>query len=160
MSETKKVKMEISKKAANKKIDNAKSEAAHKKFKEFSEELENKVYLVEGDHKHLLNFLSDEAKWTSHEALGVIRAYEDIQDAHKKNSKQLFLSALAIEALAYYISNKSGQGLEQARSFRDNIFIPINNAMSSINEDRKKLEALQLDWASASQGIELEEDER
>ena len=76
----------------------------------------------------------------------------------KKNKKELFLGGLCVEAVAYYISKASGTGLIAAKQFKDNLFMPINEVMAAIQEDKKTAEGLQLEWAAAAQGVEVEGD--
>jgi len=141
------------------KLKEEKIKKAKEEYENFQKELEKKMYLVEGGKitaDYLIYFLEKEAEWKGGEALGVVKAHEDVVKAIKENEKQLFLSALCIEAIAYYISKKSGIGLQEAKEFKNNIFMPINEAMGKINADREKLKELEYNWAALSQGIETE----
>lgn len=161
MSETKEVTLKVEKESTEPVVDPKKVEAAMKAFVEFQKELGEKEYLVPGGEttgKALIQFLEDKAEWNSHEALGIVRAHEDITKALKAAKKgQLFLGNLCIEAVAYYVSKSKGTGLKEALAFKEHIFMPINEAMAKINEDKKKLENLQLEWAAAAQGVNLED---
>lgn len=142
------------------KIDQARVDAAKKAFDDFGVELQNKVYLVPGGSKTgsaILTFLEEKATWNAQESLGVIRAHEDVSAALKKSKKELFLGNLCIEAVAYYVSKETGTGLAAATKFKDELFIPINEAMAKIQEDKKTAENLQIEWAAAAQGVSVED---
>jgi len=123
-------------------------------YDDFVTTINNKVYLIDGGKetgKSLLNFLANDAEWVSHEALGIVRAHDDIETAMEKKGKILLLEPLCIEAIAYYISKATGTGLKAAKKYKDTIFMPINNAMQRFNEDKKQLEKLQENWSLAAQ---------
>lgn len=130
---------------------------------EFANELNKKVYLIEGKAaigNQLLSFLEAEAKWTSQESLGVVRAHEDLSTAIKGIKKgELYLHGLCIEAVAYFLSKCDGAGLSKAIEYRD-MFTPINAALGQVRQDQQKLEALDHSWQQASlafeQGVTIE----
>ena len=160
MSEEKTATMTIEKGNAEPKVDQKRIDAAKEAFETFGKGMEGKVYLVPGGKTTadaIANFLENKATWAAHESLGIVRAHEDIKSASKGSKKELYLSGLCIEAVAYYVSKATGQGLEEAKVFKDNIFMPINDAMAKINEDKKRAEELQYEWAAAAQGVEVED---
>jgi hypothetical protein len=129
--------------------------SAKQAYDDFVTSLNNKVYLIAGGKKTgkaLMTFLENDAEWSAHEALGIVRAYDDIESGmEKKGKSKLFLSPLCIEAIAYYISKANGRGLASAKKYKDTIFMPINEAMQRFNEDKKQLEELQETWNLAVQ---------
>lgn len=140
--------------------DQEKIDAAKEAYDNFGKELQAKVYLVPGGKttgNAIVKFLEENAEWSAHESLGIVRAHEDVSSALKKTKKELFLGGLCVEAVAYYISKANGVGLIEAKQFKDNLFMPINEAMAKIQEDKKAAEALQLEWAAAAQGVEVED---
>jgi hypothetical protein len=141
--------------------DSEKVAAAKEAYDSFGKELQTKVYLVPGGKTTgdaIVKFLEENAEWSAHESLGIVRAHEDVSAQLKKNKKELFLGGLCVEAVAYYISKASGTGLIAAKQFKDNLFMPINEVMAGIQEDKKTAEGLQLEWAAAAQGVEVEGD--
>lgn len=161
MSETKEVQLEIgNEKDLETNVDQERVEKAKTAFENFGKELDGKVYLVPGGAttaNAILSFLENKATFAAHESLGIVRAHEDVTGATKKNKKELFLTGLCIEAVAYYVSKATGVGLAEAKAFKDELFMPINEAMAKINEDKKTAEALQLEWAAAAQGVNVED---
>jgi hypothetical protein len=143
-------------------IDQEKIDNAQKDFMDFGNELQSKVYLLPGGAKTtnaILEFLETKAEFAAHESLGIVKAHDDVTKAKAKSKKELFLSSLCIEAVAYYVSKASGVGLKEATTFKDDLFMPINEAMARINEDKKALEELKTVWAAAAQGVELEDEQ-
>ena len=159
MEKVKETTMEISKETTPA-VDEKRIELAKAAFESFATETSKKVYLVPGGTKtsgSICTFLEEKAEFAAHESLGIVKAHEDVVASTKKSKKELYLSSLCIEAIAYYISKASGTGLAEAREFKDNLFMPINDAMAKISEDRKTIEVLKQEWAAAAQGIKLEE---
>lgn len=158
VEKTEKTEKKVDKKQLKKSLDDAK--AARDKL---ATELSKKVYLVEGKAKmgeKLLDFLENEAKWTSQESLGVVRAHADLKSAIKKSKKgELYLQGLCVEAIAYFLNKAEGIGLEEATSFKD-MFTSINSALGQAREDQTKLERLDQEWQQASiaheQGVNIE----
>ncbi len=131
---------------------------AKQKFEDFANTLQAKEYLIDGGEAtqdSVLKFLSNDAKFVSHEALGIVKAHADVKSG--LTDGKLFLSFLAVEALSYYLSKHEGKGLSEATEFKEGLFDPINDAMARINEDKKTYENLQKEWAAAAQGIKVEE---
>lgn len=136
-------------------VDQKLIEETKKNFEDFANEINKKLYIVAGGNKTseaIMKFLTDDAQWTAHEALGVVKAYEDVKDA-TKNGKELMLPVLCIKAVSYFTGKVSGVGLEAAKNYKDNLFTPLNDAMGRISNDEKKLEDLKHKWAAAVQGI-------
>jgi len=162
MSETKETTLKIEKSPEEtvSAVDQKKVKKTQKAFEAFQKELETKVYLIPGGNETanaILRFLENKAEWAAHESLGIVRAHEDVSKSVSSKKKDLFLEGLCVEAVAYYISKASGVGLKEATDFKDFLFMPINEAMAKINEDKKKSESLQYEWAAAAQGVEVED---
>lgn len=161
MSETKEVQMTVEKGTdVNNEVNEKKVNAAREAFIKFGQELEKKVYLVPGKKntaESMLNFLENDAKFAAHESLGICKAHEDIMKSVPKGKDEFFLGSLCIEAVAYYLSKHEGVGLIAATQFKDNLFMPINTAMASIQEDKKTAEGLQTEWAAAAQGVNVDD---
>lgn len=126
-----------------------------KRYEDKVNEVNSKLYLINGGKDtadKILDFLKNDVKWKNHECLGVIKCYEDVLDASKKD--ELMVSQLCVKALWYFISNsKSGVGLESAIQFKKDLFEPISNAMERVLLDEKEIEKLKEDWNAAFHGI-------
>ncbi len=160
MSETKEVQMTVEKGVEENKVDQDLVNAKRDAFVEFGQELEKKVYLVPGKKRTaeaMLKFLENDAKFAAHESLGICKAHEDISKSVPKGKSEFYLGSLCIEAIAYYLSKHEGTGLIAAEQFKDNLFMPVNTAMAVIQEDKKKAEGLQMEWAAAAQGVDVED---
>jgi hypothetical protein len=160
MSETKEVQMTVEKGVEENTVDQKVVNAKRDAFIEFGQELEKKVYLVPGKKKTadaILNFLENDAKFAAHESLGICKAHEDVKKSMPKGKSEFYLGSLCIEAVAYYLSKHEGIGLVAATQFKDHLFMPINTAMAVIQEDKKKAEGLQMEWAAAAQGVDVED---
>jgi len=121
-----------------------KAEIVFKELQDLQEKNSKKKYLVDGKKKTqeaLERFLVEDAVWKSHEALGVIKAHEEVKEGLKKN--ELFLSGLCIEALAFYIDKHQGTGLKYAQEFKNNLFMPINEVYGKVQGDRQGVKAMQ-----------------
>ena len=139
-------------------VDAKKVEETKNAFIEFGQKMEKKVYLVPGKKntaQSILAFLENDAKFAAHESLGIVKAHEDVTANLPKGNKEFYLGSLCIEAVAYYLSKYEGKGLADATSFKDNLFMPINEAMAAIQEDKNTAEQLQLEWAAAAQGVNV-----
>lgn len=120
------------------------AEELFNKVKDTEEKNSRKKYLVSGGkntQKSILDFLTTKAKWKSQESLGVIKAFDEVETGMDK--KELFLSGLCIEAIAYFIDKNEDFGLESARSFSENIFRPINEAYGKVQKDRQEIKTMQ-----------------
>lgn len=129
-------------------------------LKKKQEELSDKKYLVDGGSKTqeiILSFLDNEAKWKSHEALGVIKAFEETEKGLK--NKELFLSGLCIEAIAYYVDKVEGAGLKSAKRFSEDLFKPVNEVYGKVQYDRQELKKLQEKLAEYEKEISFAEAE-
>ena len=137
MSETKEVQLEVGKQVdlEGNNVDQKRVEDARNAFEKFGKELDGKVYLVPGGKTTsdaILDFLENKAGFSAHESLGIVRAHEDVTAAAKSKKKELFVSGLCVEAVAYYVSKATGVGLKEAQEFKDHLFMPINEAMAKI----------------------------
>lgn len=140
------------------KVDNKRIEEAKNNFEKFANEIQSKKYLVAGGKatgQAILNFLENEAEWSAHEALGVEKAYEDVEKA-LKSGKELMLPSLCIKAVSFFTGKVKGKGLAEAVKYKKELFTPLNDAMARITNDEQKYEDLRQEWAAAVQGVEVE----
>lgn len=143
------------------KFDAKRVEDAKNNFEKFAYELQTKKYLVSGGKatgKAIINFLENDAEWTAHEALGIEKAYEDVEKA-LKSGKELMLPSLCIKAVSFFTGKVKGNGLASAKKYKNELFTPLNDAMGRITNDEKQYEDLRQEWAAAVQGIEVESTE-
>jgi K+-sensing histidine kinase KdpD len=89
-----------------------------KKLIDFRAELENKQYLVEGQlttAEGLHDFITNFAKWSFSESMGIIEAAKQLEvcvkDLKTGKRKELMLPNLTIEAIYYFVSKETGTGL-------------------------------------------------
>jgi hypothetical protein len=143
------------------KVDQKRIDEAKKKFENFANELQTKKYLVAGGKttgQAILDFLANEAEWSAHEALGVEKAYEDVEKA-MKGGKELMLPSLCIKAVSFFTGKVKGTGLAAAVKYKKELFTPLNDAMGRITNDEQQYENLRQEWAAAAQGVEVENTE-
>jgi len=124
-------------------------------------EIENKKYIIEGGTKtasSILNFLKEDASWKFSEALGVIEATRQIEDAQKdilKNkTKELLIPALAVEAVYYFLTKVEGKGLTNATSFVNDLLKPVTDALSRSKNDRAEIDQLVRDRGTLESAID------
>ncbi len=137
-------------------IDQELVDKTKKEFEDFANDINKKSYIVAGGKKTgqaILTFLNDDAEWTAHEALGIEKAYEDVEKAIK-GGKELMLPTLCIKAVSYFTGKTKGVGLAAAKKYKEELFTPLNDAMGRIANDEKHLEELKHRWAAAVQGVE------
>lgn len=140
------------------KVDKKRIEEAKKNFETFAYELQTKKYIVSGGKSTgaaILKFLEEEAEWSAHEALGVEKAYEDVEKA-MKSGKELMLPTLCVKAVSFFTGKVKGKGLSEAVKYKKELFTPLNDAMGRITNDEQKYENLRQEWAAAEQGVEVE----
>ena len=85
---------------------------AEKELDAYREELTTKKYLVDlkkEDIKTSIDFMNNDAQWKFTESLGIGEVTKDLETSLKKNGK-IFISAVATEALYYYLSKVEGTG--------------------------------------------------
>jgi hypothetical protein len=152
------ISIESAQKKSEPAIDQKLIEKTKQDFENFANEINKKSYVVAGGKKTgqaILNFLENEAEWSAHEALGIEKAYEDLETAMKTN-KELMLPTLCIKAISYFTGKVKGVGLQTAKKYKQELFTPLNDAMGRISNDEKHLEELKHRWAAAVQGVETD----
>lgn len=125
-------------------------------------ELETKYYIVQGGAdagQKLLNFVKNEAQWKFTEAVGIVEMTKEIQKAidKAKDSKELFLQVLPLEALWFFINKVEGVGVEKAAYFHEHLIKPVGEALSRVKTDRDKINDLMMRQGSLEAGADFEE---
>jgi len=138
------------------------AEQLEKKLTKFKEELENKSYLVEGKigtAKKLHEYITQEANWSFSESMGVIEAAKQLQkgieDLEKGRSKELMLSNLVLEAVFYFLSKKTGTGLNSAVEFFNNLLKPVSEALNRAKLDKETRDQMERDLATVQNAIDM-----
>lgn len=106
--------------------------------------------------ENLLNFINNDAKWVSAEALGVIEVVktleEQIKEIKAKKQKNVFLQVLPIEAIHYFLKKAENTGYEKAKQYME-IYEPIAQLMQKVNQEYSNLQNLQFNLANLEQGL-------
>jgi hypothetical protein len=124
-------------------------------------EIENKKYIIEGGTKTataVVNFLQNEASWKFSEALGVIEATRQVEEAQKEilkgKTKELLIPALAVEAIYYFLTKVEGKGLIHATSYVNELLKPVTDALSRSKNDRTEIDQLVRDRGTIESAID------
>lgn len=141
-------------------IDPEKVAAAKKKADDYQKELEEKLYpfKIESEEKlkSLIDFIENHAPWKNMESLGIIRLSEKLRENKEKvKSGNIYLKSLELDALAFFISQMTGKGLESAKVHLS-YMQPITNSLNMVKGDNATLNQLLLELEAAEQGIEVE----
>lgn len=141
------------------KIDQAKIQDLKKKIADKKEQISNKEYAVginASCFQTLYDFITTEAEWNQTESIGVIEVVKVLDAVKKEGIKDntIFLQALPLEAIHYFLSKKKGKGLQEAVTFLD-MWKPIDLALQSAKNDAVEIKDLEKELAAAEQGIEL-----
>jgi hypothetical protein len=132
-------------------------------------ELETKKYIIEGGvaaGETIGRFLTEKAQWKFSEALGIMESVSQVETAvdaiNKGKAKELFVPALALEAVYYFLTKVEGAGLEEAKEYV-NILKPISDALGRSKQDRTELDQLTRDRgtleSAIDSGIDLENED-
>jgi hypothetical protein len=132
-----------------------------KKLIDFRAELENKQYLVEGQlttAEGLHDFITNFAKWSFSESMGIIEAAKQLEvcakDLKTGKRKELMLPNLTIEAIYYFVSKETGTGLQSALTYFNTVLKPITDALSRAKQDKEKCNQMEKDLATVQSAID------
>jgi len=140
---------------------NAYNEAA-KKLNDFTAEMETKKYYVEltaSDIDVLQGFIKNDAKWKFTESLGIGEITKQLETSVDKSGK-ILISAVAIEAIYYYLSKVEGKGQTVDSSSIGNVetylklLKGINLARTGINADNEEKKRLEYVVACRAEGLD------
>lgn len=141
------------------KLDKARIEDLIQKINNKKEEISKKEYAVtitaEAFGK-LKNFMENEAEWNQTESLGVIEVMKVLEAIQKEgiNGGTIFVQALPLEAMHYFLSKTRGKGLQAANDFMT-IWKPLDLALHRAKSDASEIKELEKELAAAQQGISL-----
>ena len=125
------------------------------------EELANKKYLIDlnkSDIKLLNDFNKNDATWKFTECLGVVEIEKELKDALK--SGKLYIGAMPIEAIYYYLSKVEGNGKNTNTTTFETVddYIRVLKAMTGgmerVKADNDKIRNQEFVVASRREGIE------
>jgi hypothetical protein len=140
---------------------------AVKKLEDFVKEVESKKYLVDIDKKDiekLRKFIVEDAKWKFMESLGIGEVSKDLATSVDKSGK-VFINAVALEAIHYYLSKVEGTGKSvDSPSLGDidsylKILKAIIAARNSANLDVEMRKELEYIVTCRSEGLDPEDPE-
>jgi hypothetical protein len=133
-------------------------EKATKELEDFAKSLEGKQYAINvGDHDTLdefVDFIENKAEWKGAESRGIEKLYTKLKDA-ELTSEHIFLSALEIEGLHYFLSKNSGTGVASAAKHLklDKI---VAAGLAIIKGDNQKLMKLEGSRDAIRHGIQMD----
>jgi hypothetical protein len=136
-------------------------EAAEKELDALKKEIDSKKYLVDltkEDVAKLSSFISNDADWKFTEALGILEVEKEMVKATKEG--KLFTTALAIEAIYYYLSKVEGSGNSTKTSSYTNVtdYIKavksIKSALEKVSIDSEKVRNAEFIAAARREGID------
>lgn len=134
---------------------------AEKELEKLKAENDGKKYLVDiekDDIKLLSDFISKDASWKFTEALGIVEVEKEMKIALKEG--KLFIKALAIEAIYYYMSKLEGSGNKPNGSAFPSIteylriLKGISTAIERVKADNEKVREAEFVLAARMEGIE------
>lgn len=133
---------------------------AQNELEDLRKELSAKKYLLDVDKKDvelLKTFITNDAVWKFTEALGIVEVTKEL-DAIKDG--KLFIKALAIEAIYYYMSKVEGTGTKpDGVSFPSiteylRILKAITVGVERVKADNEKINNAEFVLAARMEGIE------
>jgi hypothetical protein len=136
-------------------------EDAEKELEKMRNELNETKYLIDlskNEISILNNFILQDAPWKFTESLGVVEVEKETIKATK--SGKLFTSAVAIEAIYYYLSKVEGKGKNvNASAFKDvdeylKVLKAITAGIERIKADNEKMRQAEFVVAARREGIE------
>jgi len=136
---------------------------AEQELEAIRKELESKKYLIDIDKTDiakLADFIENDAPWKFTEALGIIEVEKDLAKAVKEG--KLYIGAIVIEAIYYYMSKVEGKGKTTgaiAFTFvKDYIRIlkAITGGMERAKADNEKLRNAEFVVAARREGIDTD----
>ncbi len=133
-------------------------------------ELETKKYIIEGGATAgdtISSFLKEKAQWKFSEALGIIESVSQIETAaeaiKKGKAKELFVPALALEAVYYFLTKVEGKGLTEANEYVA-ILKPISDALGRSKQDRQEIDQMTRDRgtleSAIDSGVDIENEDK
>ncbi len=138
-------------------------EKAEKDLEAIKNELASKKYLIDikkEDIIRLQKFNNDDAPWKFTESLGVIEVEKDLQKAAKDGN--LYIGAIAIEAIYYYLSKVEGKGKTTNASAFENVedyirvLKAITGGMEKVKADTDQLRNAEFVVAARREGIDTD----
>lgn len=125
----------------------------------YKKELEKKKYLVDvkGEEiKTILNYMQTDAPWKFTESLGIIEVTGELAECAKKG--KMFMTAISIEALYFYLSKVEGKGMKADGAIGSietylKILKAINVVRTVILNENEKLKELEFIVASRREGL-------
>ena len=134
---------------------------AEKELVSLRQDLNTKKYLIDlkkEDISLLESFIKKDAAWKFTECLGIIEAEKELTAAVKAG--KLYIGAIAIEAIYYYMSKVEGAGKNtNTKSFKKvddyiRVLKGITGAMERVKVDSEKVKNAQFVVAARREGIE------
>ena len=109
---------------------------------------------------NLVKFITEKAHWKFTEALGVQQVFKKLEECKRQKLKNgcIFISALEVDAIHYFLSKAEGFGLAEAEFFLS-ILKPMNETIKLLTADRKQLEKLTQQIAAYENGINIDGEE-
>jgi hypothetical protein len=141
------------------KIDVAKIQDLKQKIADKKEQVSKKEYAVSmnsNSFERLYTYITEKAEWQQTESIGVIEVVKVLDSVKKEGIKDntIFLSALPLEAIHYFLSKTKGKGLHEALAFLE-VWKPIDIALQSVKADAMEIKDLEKQLSAAEQGIDL-----
>jgi hypothetical protein len=139
-------------------------DAAEKELETMRKELNTKKYLIDvkkEDIALLVKFNEKDAEWKFTECLGILEVEKQLNIAVKEG--KLYTTAVAIEAMYYYLSKIEGRGkgtdTEAFTSIVDFIRVlkAITNGVERIKADNEKLRNQEFIVAARREGINTDD---
>lgn len=136
---------------------------AEKDLETMKKEMSTRKYLIDlkkEDIKLVNDFINVDAKWKFTECLGIVEVTKELESCVK--SGKLFTTAVAIEAIYYYMSKVEGSGnTTDTQTFKTlsdylRILKQITNGVERIKADGEKIRAAEFIVAARREGIEPE----
>jgi hypothetical protein len=141
-------------------IDEAKIKALEIEIQEKSKELETKVYAVQLDEEALTllkDYMSNEVSWNGLECIGVVEVNRILNGEVKSANNMIFLKAIEIQAIHYFVSKVSGKGLKDAIKYTDfskKVSKHVNESLEKTKGDAMELNSLKEKLKAAMQGVD------
>lgn len=141
------------------KVDQEKVDQLTKLKKEKEEELNTKLYLIAGKDAtadKMYDFFTNKVQFNGPECAGVIEIVKIINEYRSgKPGKEFMLNGTAIHAIYHFLSTFKGSGLKDAED-TFTLFDTMQQALGSMDEDRKAYQEIVEELQCVSQGIEME----
>lgn len=146
-----------SKKTDPKLIEQKKNELAQKR-----EEHDKRHYVIGADLKiikKIHDFINTKAKWNYTECFGIVEIdrmlNEQIIKVESEQQKNVFINAVALEAIHYFMKKYENIGLDSAKEYLS-MFEPLAEALQRAQKEYETLQNLEFELASLEHGIDVE----